>query len=771
MRVLALLTAISYVLFFGATLAGQELMLRILSPVTVLLAMVLICGSIPRLGDYKVSGVLSAVALLTWGAGDVIQLIDLYGYGVDPFSHGIAPTLYLFPNYLFGAGLTWFVVRKMRHTRLASFLLSSLIFAVIFVIFYRRAFLLQAAGEGVTLSQSSYIRIMLYLAINAYILVMVLYLAITTEKRSFEIGTIGILASIFLYILIDFRYTFVEYLGRNPENVYMDLIYMACMVVLAFCIADQAYNPGNMRAGERWVRSGHQHLLKRIVSIGMAALWTLLYFLRVLSTTEFLVLLLASMAYAIMSFSEEANELSEQLLANEKEISRKLEEQVQEKTRDLQSANAHLEKVSSTDSLTGLYNRRYGKKLLDELTSDGSRMFAVFSIDLNYFKPINDNYGHDVGDRVLATIGERLLKYGSRFTALRFGGDEFLVIQEYEDDFAVSRTADILRTIFDRKIVLDTYEFVLSASIGISRFPQDAKNMDVLLRCADTAMYSVKHRSRKTDICFYESGMMEDESWRADFEKDISEINPDRDFYLHYQPMIDTGTGALSGIEVLLRFKRKGGYVAVPQTLIETAEDTGLMVKFGDWIIDHAIAQISEWNRKYGKQHVITINISPIQMAEQDFIQKLLAVMKKYDARPAWVNFELRESAVMDSGMRSASVCTSLHELGFRLSADSVGSGAISPAALITYHIDRIKVSERVVSDIGINEHIDSSAIISALMGFAKGLGVEACASGVENELQVKILESMGYRVMQGFYFREPVEPEFFEETYFGHES
>lgn len=788
MRLLAVLIACAYIAFVLVTLLQSALWIRILSPITALLAAALVGLATPRLGSFKACGGLVTLGILCWGAGDVVQLIDVFALGVDPFTQGIAPTLYLFPNYCFGGSLAWFIVRKMSKSRLASFLLTSLIFTVIGLIFYRKNFLLRAANEGVTIGQSSYLRIMLYLAINIYILVMVIYLVITTEKKSLRISSVGVMVSIFLYILIDFRYTFVEYLGRNPENVYMDLIYMFCMVGLAFCVTDQAYNPGDMRAGEQKSRSVNLHRVKRIVSLGTAALWVLLYLTSYLSLTEFLVLLIMSMAYAIMSFSEEANQLSEQLLQNEREVSKRLEEQVREKTKDLQDANAHLERVSSTDTLTGLYNRRYGKRLLDELMQGGveGRKFAVFSIDLNYFKPINDNYGHDMGDKVLATVGQRLLKFSDRFTSFRFGGDEFLVIQEYQDDgFTVGRTADILRTIFDRKIVIGigdkteaesgekdaadagaSYEFLLSASIGISRFPQDAQTIDELLRCADTAMYSVKHRSRKTDICYYEAGMVEDESWRADFEKDLSEIDPDEDFYLHYQPQLDVRTGALSGIEVLLRFRRKGGYVAVPQTLIETAEDTGLMVKFGDWVIEHAIEKISEWNRRYHIQQAVTINISAIQLADAEFIPKLLAAMKRYDARPSWVNFELRKSAIMDSGMRSASVCTNLHELGFSLSADSVDAGAISPSALLAYHIDRIKLSERLVADIGINEHIDSSAVVSALLGLANGLGIEACASGVENELQKRVLEAMGFRLMQGFYFREPVEPEFLEATY-----
>jgi diguanylate cyclase (GGDEF)-like protein/PAS domain S-box-containing protein len=423
-------------------------------------------------------------------------------------------------------------------------------------------------------------------------------------------------------------------------------------------------------------------------------------------------------------------------------------------------AEQRLQHLAHYDPLTGLPNRSLFYETLEIAIADAEeyrRTIAVLFLDIDRFKNVNDTLGHAIGDALLHQVALRLMKcMRIRDTVGRLGGDEFgviLALQDGEQDAVnvAQKIGDALRQPFD----LGGHIVSVSASIGITIYPNDASDCNTLIRYADTAMYRAKEAGRDT-FSFFTSEMNEQALARLDLENALIGAIDNEEFVLYYQPKVNISTGRITGVEALLRWNRPGHGVIAPAVFIPLLEETGLIQRVGSWVIDAACKQINAWLRSsVGPIHV-SVNVASRQFIADSLETEVLRALKKYGVEPALLELELTESSVMFNVEKTISILSNLKALGVQISIDDFGTGYSSLAYLKRFPIDKLKVDIAFIRDVTTNP--DDAAITLAVIKMAHSLKLTVIAEGVETEEQLTFLQRHSCDEIQGYYFSRPVD-------------
>jgi diguanylate cyclase (GGDEF)-like protein/PAS domain S-box-containing protein len=421
------------------------------------------------------------------------------------------------------------------------------------------------------------------------------------------------------------------------------------------------------------------------------------------------------------------------------------------------------------DPLTGLPNRSLLIERLDRALDRArrhQRRVAVLFLDLDHFKVVNDSLGHSLGDRLLVAISERLalaLRPGD--TVARFGGDEFVVLCEdvldQADAVAVAERVD--RAVSGRFVVDDTEVFV-GVSIGIA-CPIDVDvDPETLIRDADAAMYRAKDRGRARWELF-DHAMRASAVDRLDIETALRRALERRELRIYYQPIIELRTGAIDGIEALLRWEHPERGLLNPDEFITVAEETGLIVPIGAWVLDQACRQVQRWQAELPALAPLrlSVNLSGRQLGHDKLVQDVASVLTETGIDPGLVELEITESVLMDDVEMSQETLNLLHGLGVKLAVDDFGTGYSSLSYLRRFPVDLLKVDRSFVEALdqrttreGDEHEGDDSAIVSAIITLAHSLGLSAVAEGVESVAQLALLRQLGCDRAQGFYMARP---------------
>ncbi|HEX7444201.1 MAG TPA: EAL domain-containing protein, partial [Acidimicrobiales bacterium] len=412
------------------------------------------------------------------------------------------------------------------------------------------------------------------------------------------------------------------------------------------------------------------------------------------------------------------------------------------------------------DPLTGLPNRTL---LLDRL--DGAlarsrrhdRRVAVLFLDLDHFKVVNDSLGHGLGDRLLVAISERLavaLRPGD--TVARFGGDEFVILCEdlVEEQDAVT-IAERVDEALGAPFVIDETEVFVGVSIGIALPDGDDAEAETLIRDADAAMYRAKDKGRARWELF-DNAMRASAVDRLDIENALRRALERRELRVFYQPIIDLRTGAIDGVEALLRWEHPERGLLPPGDFITVAEETGLIVPIGSWVLDQACRQVQRWQAdgEHAGSLRIAVNLSGRQLGHSRLVDDVAGVLADTGINPAAVELEITESVLMDDVESSAETLGGLHALGVKLAVDDFGTGYSSMSYLRRFPVDLLKVDRSFVD--GLGEDPGDSAIATAIITLAHTLGLDAVAEGVESPLQLAELRRLGCDRAQGFFMARP---------------
>jgi diguanylate cyclase (GGDEF)-like protein len=421
-----------------------------------------------------------------------------------------------------------------------------------------------------------------------------------------------------------------------------------------------------------------------------------------------------------------------------------------------------LEHQANYDALTGLPNRTllndrlrqsvYGQRL--------RRAVAVVVIDLDHFKFVNSSLGHATGDRLLKAMAERLrgmLRDGD--TVARLGGDEFvLILNDQSSEEVIYRAMQRIADELARPLEIDGKELVVTCSAGISLYPQDGPDVETLLKNADAAMYRAKEHGRN-NFRFFTAEMNERVNERLALESALRRALERRELVLHYQSRVDLATGAISGAEALLRWLHPEWGLVRPARFVPLAEETGLIVPIGEFVLLEACRQTRAWIDAGLAPGLTSVNLSARQFREDGLVRKVSRVLEETGLHPQSLELELTESTVMHDVDAAIATLQGLKSLGVSLSVDDFGTGYSSLAYLENLPIDKLKIDRSFVRDIGADTGENEGVLAQAIISLGHNLGMHVVAEGVETDAQARFLRRAGCDEVQGFFYGEAVAP------------
>jgi len=410
------------------------------------------------------------------------------------------------------------------------------------------------------------------------------------------------------------------------------------------------------------------------------------------------------------------------------------------------------------DLLTGLPNRALFRDHLGLMLAQAKRNqkpLAVLSLDLDHFKVINDSLGHAIGDELLLAVGARLrqcLREGD--TLARLGGDEFAVLlPTLVSRSDVEHICRKIIQVLSKPVYVKGHEIYISVSIGACVAPDDSEAIDGLIRQAEIAMYQAKTQGRSR-LQFWESGMQAPYSERMQIEADLRRALARNEFVLFYQPQVDTSSGEVRGFEALLRWWHPQRGLLTPADFIPVAEESGVIVPIGDWVLRQASAQIAEW-KKAGLPSVrLSVNISARQLESPDFVDSVMRAVQVYSLDGHQLELEITESLLMRDFEANAIKLGRLSASGIRLAIDDFGTGYSSFKYLSRFPIHTLKIDQSFVQELDREENV---SIVNAMVAMGRGMNLNVIAEGVETESQLVRLQQMQCHEMQGYYYSPPV--------------
>ena len=432
---------------------------------------------------------------------------------------------------------------------------------------------------------------------------------------------------------------------------------------------------------------------------------------------------------------------------------------------DVSSARRLTQQMSwqaTHDALTGLPNRIMLQDFLEaalEFAAQSGHALAVMFLDLDRFKIVNDTLGHDVGDGLLREVAERL-KEGLRGSDIvgRLGGDEFLIIaSEIKDNTAIVMMAERLLKVFHKPFTLGEAEFFASTSIGISVYPEDGTTPDVLMKKADSAMYRVKTQG-KNNYGFYSKEADQGTQERFTLEADLRHALERQELLLHYQPQVSAMTGNVTGFEALIRWNHPGRGMIPPLEFLPLAEETGLIVEIGDWVMREACRQNQAWQQAGLAKVTIAVNIAHAQFIRPTLPAEVKRVLEDTGLAPQFLELELTESILAANAEEAATRLKELKMAGIKLSIDDFGTGYSSLFYLKNFPLDSVKVDRCFIKDIETDRN--DAEITTAIIAMSHSLNLSVVAEGVETATQLDFLRQKSCDTVQGYYYSPAVPAE-----------
>jgi diguanylate cyclase (GGDEF)-like protein/PAS domain S-box-containing protein len=411
------------------------------------------------------------------------------------------------------------------------------------------------------------------------------------------------------------------------------------------------------------------------------------------------------------------------------------------------------------DELTELPNRAMFHKHINEMIGKAKELnsqVTVMFIDLDRFKFINDTLGHSFGDVFLKNVAKRMVQLlGNQGNIYRFGGDEFCVLIDRADSRRAIMIALKIIAGFGKTFNIENREFYTTPSIGISLYPKDGEDEDSLIKHADIAMYKAKSCGGN-NYQLYTTVLNIENSNKMEMENALRKAIINREFFIHYQPKVNLHTGEMKGLEALIRWQRPDWGIVSPLQFISIAEETGLIIPLGKWILREASLQMKKWHNAGYTTLSIAVNISPRQFQDIDFIKMVKSVLKDSQLDPQYLKLEITES-IMNNIQESLSILSELKQLGVRISIDDFGTGYSSLSYLKYLPIDEIKIDKSFIDDIPTSQK--DVAIVKTIIDMGHHLQVSITAEGIETEQQYLVLREHNCNVGQGYFFSKPLPP------------
>jgi len=420
----------------------------------------------------------------------------------------------------------------------------------------------------------------------------------------------------------------------------------------------------------------------------------------------------------------------------------------------------HTKNLAERDSLTNLANRYFfDESFIKDIKSNqrDKSTLALLLLDLDHFKYVNDTYGHDVGDQLLIAVVERIKKClrGNELFA-RLGGDEFAIsLPRLNSASDANIVAQRILDTFNEPFEINSYSIRSGASIGISICPDDGHQAKDLLKFADIAMYRAKTKGRN-QFSFFEEAMQTEFLTYFNIENQLRKALEYNDFYLQYQPVINTANLKMTGVEALIRYSVEGTIVS-PNEFIPVAEKSRLIIDIGRWVIQESVKQLSLWNVDRAVPLTMAVNLSSVQVTDTELVAFILHMLKRYNVDAALIEFELTETALITEPKHTAVILQGISDLGCKVSLDDFGTGFSSLSHLHNFPIDIVKIDKSLMPSVSANSKVKQ--LLNGLTNMIKSLDLQVIAEGIETQVDLESCSVLEVDKMQGFYFDMPLTP------------
>ncbi|MFD0589273.1 putative bifunctional diguanylate cyclase/phosphodiesterase [Paenibacillus sp. GCM10027627] len=422
----------------------------------------------------------------------------------------------------------------------------------------------------------------------------------------------------------------------------------------------------------------------------------------------------------------------------------------------LNQAFGKLEHIAYYDTLTALPNREMLKKRMEEELLKETPL-AVLFLDLDHFKNVNDMMGHNAGDQMLQDVASLLNgTVGHSCFISRYAGDEFVLLFHYQQKEEVEALAKELLYAFQTPFQISEKQIYTTLSIGISFYPEDTRDTEKLIQYADKAMYSVK-RGEKNGFRFFSAIKSDDLLRQVKLENDLRSAVGNHQVAIHYQPLVELGTGRIRGLEALLRWTHPELGPIAPSVFIPLAEQTGVIVELGEWVLYEACKQVRIWQRSGNPDLTLAVNLSIRQFKSPHFVSNVLRILKETEFEPSLLEMEVTES-MMQNLNESIPILSELKSHGIKISIDDFGTGYSSLSVLRHLPVDFLKIDRSFTQEL--TTAIPTASIVKLIIDIGHSMNLQVICEGIEKSQELKILQQYGCEFGQGFYFHRPSSPE-----------
>lgn len=739
---------------------NSDLLCNILSPITGLTAAGILFYAYvrsDRSNKVSIAFLLCAFSCVAWGIADLLWLI-MELKGLDPMVSPVLWIIYALTNFFILISITVFAVLQFSKWNLIQLFADVLSIVILSIFLFWIVFLGKDIRVLTELLKSDFTSVFSVITDILIISEIILWsLAVRSKKIPAFIRIIS--TGILLFALADIVYYYIEFKGLYIPNSVVDLSYAFSLYTIAFGSLYKTF----------W---GTKYDLAVFTNVGRKRRWVFLLIyplvmivLKAVGIIEINLIALDYIAFAgfiavygIFSSYIQLSVEKETSLKHQNEI---LEQRVSEQIKELKF-------LADQDTLTTLYNRRYFVTCIDdyiETILPGETM-ALMLIDLDRFKTINDNFGHDVGDKVLIELSRRMMEWNNFGAILsRLGGDEFaiLVIGKYTRREMEDYCDQVLK-ICSRPVCIGHESLEVTISLGVALLSPEACEKRTLFKNADIAMYGAKSQGYNKYL-FYNPLVAENINKKNHIEALLRQAEVEKDFELFYQPQYSLPDMKLIGAEALIRWKNaEHGYIP-PGVFIPVAEEIGYIIKLGKWVVQEAIRQAARWNEAGGYPMKIGFNISPKQLSDETFIEFLKSAIEQASVEVDWIDAEITESITSEDEKRVYTVVEAFRNLGISVSIDDFGSGYSSLGCLNKYHFDRIKIDKSLIDSVSLG-NISGINVVKAAISMANAVGIKTIAEGVETREQLDILKELGCGQAQGYLLGRPVPAAVFERIF-----
>jgi len=744
------LIAILYLSYFGATVVKSNFFGNILSPiVTFITAYYVFKGFYmeEKNKTLKASGLFLALGIFNWAVFDVMWAVEAMILKINPEQISIISNGYSLTNLLLLCSLIIGGYHQFKKWNATQVLIDTVAITIctmtlVWVIFFNTDM------QNAILMKSDWI-FMICVFVDCLIFIWVASWFLSIRKGKIHLYLMVTAGSYILYIVFDIIFYYKYFYSLYEPNSLLDAAYAIAFGVAAIGSIIKIKTQHKIEPTE-FMNSGRNKKGFLLLSAPI-----ILILFKGVQLEYLLFMLIVITFYYIHSNHVQTNILKEELLKNEKQLNLKLESKIQERTKELND-------LINKDVVTGLHSRRY---FLQQIDNDINNLkkdenIILFYIDLNKYKMLKTMFGNYIGEKVLVEIGKRLKGYVYRAEDIlaSFGEDVFVFAKEgsytYGDGLEMAK--NIIHACSDI-YTIEEYNIRVTLNIGISIYPLDAKNRDELIKHADIAMLQARL------LGFNRATVFAKKLGELAFAKNKIEImlkkaDLNEEFQLYYQPQVSIEDERIIGFEALIRWKRNDGTFIPPGEFIPIAEEIGFIIPIGYWVMENAMAQLSQWKKKTKKHLRMAINVSVRQLKDNSFIIKLKEIMERYHITPEEVEIEITETLELEEDIKVKDTLLKINAMGISIAVDDFGTGYSSLYYLKQLPVDRIKIAKPLVDLIDKDNY--DYAIVKAVITVAKAIGVPVIAEGVERMEQLECLRKLQCDEIQGYYFAKPMPAE-----------